>query len=69
MYTYLTAVFICDDFTEEAKKLLRKSKFSKNYKFSVYGWSELRAFAVRADDKTLIYNRCGRKCSEFVKKL
>lgn len=69
MYTYITAVFICDDFNDEAKRLLKKSKHYKSYKFSLLGWSELRTFAVRAGDKAMFCNRAAKKCSKFVKAL
>ncbi len=69
MYTYITAVFICDDFDEAAIKLLKKSKHYKSYKFSINGWAEFRTFVVRAGDKALHYNRPGKQCSKFVKKL
>ncbi|MCD8239330.1 MAG: hypothetical protein LUC92_08350 [Clostridiales bacterium] len=69
MYTYLTAVFVCDDFTKGAKKLLKKSKHYKSYKFSLLGWSEFRTFAVRAGDGELFFNRAAKQCSKFVKEL
>lgn len=69
MYTYITAVFVCDDFTKEAAGLLKRSRRYKSYKFSIHGWAELRVFAVRAEDKKLISNGAGRQCSKFVKKL
>ncbi len=69
MYTYITAVFVCDDFDMEAIKLLKKSKHSKSYKFSIYGWAEFRTFVVRAGDMALYYNKPGKQCSKFVKKL
>lgn len=69
MYTYITAVFVCDDFTKEAIKLLKKSKHYKSYKFSLNGWADFRTFAVRAEDKATFSNRSGKKCSKFVKKL
>ncbi len=69
MYTYITAAFVCDDFDMDAVRCLKKSKHYKSYKFSIYGWAEFRAFVVRAGDMALYYNKPGRQCSKFVKKL
>ncbi|MCD7777566.1 MAG: hypothetical protein LUH47_03585 [Clostridiales bacterium] len=69
MYTYLTAVFICDDFTKEAKALLKKSKRYKSYRFSLNGWSEFRTFAVRARDKVSFHNKATKESAKLVKKL
>ncbi|MCD7904477.1 MAG: hypothetical protein LUC97_01295 [Clostridiales bacterium] len=69
MYTYLTAVFICDDFTKEAVKLLKRSKRYKSYKLSLNGWSEFRTFMIKADDKTFFSNKAGKESSKLVKNL
>ncbi|MCD8089024.1 MAG: hypothetical protein LUD81_00065 [Clostridiales bacterium] len=69
MYTYLTAVFICDDFTKEAVKLLKKSKHYKSYRLSLWGWSEFRTFAVRAADKVTFCNKAAKDSAKLVKKL
>ena len=69
MYTYITAVFVCDDFTKDAVRRLKKSKHYKSYKFTLHGWADFRTFAIRASDKALYHNPAGTECSKFAKKL
>ena len=69
MYTYLTAVFVCDNYTEQAVKLLKKLRYGKNYRFSLYGWSDLRAFMIKADDKTLFCNKNRKEFAKFIKNI
>ncbi len=69
MYTYLTAVFICDDFTKGAAKLLKKSKRYKSYKLTLWGWSEFRTFAVRASDRKAFHNKAAKDSTRLLKNL
>lgn len=69
MYTYVTAVFICDDFDKEGVRLLKKSKRYKSYRFSLWGWSDFRTYLIRSKDKALFYNRSGKDAAKFVKKI
>ena len=38
IYSYITAIFVCDSCDEEAERTLKKCKIFKNFKFSIHGW-------------------------------
>ena len=67
MYTYLTLAFVCDSLTEQAKKLLKRARHYKSYRFSFHGWSDFRTYAVKAEDKTIFCNKNRKEFSKFIK--
>ncbi|MCQ2572463.1 MAG: hypothetical protein MJ182_01055 [Treponema sp.] len=40
MYTYVTPIFVCEDFEPAAAKKLKKCRIYKSFKLSFYGWME-----------------------------
>ncbi len=40
MYTYVTPLFVCDDYEPAAAKKLKRCRIYKSYKFSFHGWME-----------------------------
>lgn len=69
MYSYITAVYICDTCDESVIKKLKKTKIRKNFLFSFRGWMEFHAAMVRMDDRSVATNRAGRENARFLKKL
>lgn len=66
MYTYLTAVVLCDQADEQALRVLQKKKHRREFKLSLHGWMEFRIAAVDLSTDEISTNRAGR---EFKKSL
>lgn len=65
--TYITGILVVDRIeNEKIKKSIRKFTYSKYYKFSFNGWSEVRLAVVEIGDKQIYNNKA---CNELVKNL
>lgn len=60
MYTYLTAVILCDQAEPDALTRLEKVKKRREFKLSLHGWMELRIAAVECSTGEISTNRCAR---------
>lgn len=69
MYTYITGVFICDSVDEQAKKLIRKFKFMKNYRFTIRGYCDARIVVFDLKNKKLYGNGAAREIIKGYKKI
>lgn len=50
---------ICNSISEEAEKLVKKTKYSKSYMFTFYGWSNFRLVALDLSTQKCVSNRLG----------
>ena len=65
MYSFITIVYICDeDLSEDVKKMIKRFKYIKNYRFTVRGYCEVR-FAVFDLKNKQIY--CNNSAKDLVK--
>lgn len=69
MYSYITAVIICDSADPEAVKALKKSRIHKSFHFSFHGWMDYRAVLVTANSDCIATNGAGRCITKIVKKV
>ena len=69
MCTYVTAVFFCEDCTEEAVKMLKKCSLHKTFLFSFHGWLDLRLAIYNEADGNIITNGAGEPTGDFIKKV
>ena len=68
-YTNFKTVFVADGFDDETIKVIKKRKFSKSYKFSLYGYSSLLTAAVDLSREQAFTNSAGQAQQDFFKKL
>lgn len=68
-YTNFKTVFVTDCFDDATLKVIRKRKFTKNYKFSLYGYSMLMTAAVDLEKKKAFANPDGQRQLPFFQKL
>ena len=68
-YTNAKTVFVADSFDDETIRAIKKRKFTKNYKFSLYGYSALLTAAVDLSREKAFTNPAGRAQQDFFKKL
>jgi hypothetical protein len=60
--SYINAVMVCNNInTENAASHFTKFKYSKIYKFYLYGFCEIRAVLVNLKDTTVITNKAGKQ--------
>ncbi len=69
MYTYITAVFLCDSCTEGAKKLLQKCRLYKSFHFSLHGWMEFHTVLAVPGCEDFPTNRRGRANAKLMKNI
>ncbi|MBQ7159220.1 MAG: hypothetical protein IJS09_07355 [Treponema sp.] len=56
----VTFIALADKIDDDAFKQIKKTKYYKSYKFSLYGWSHFRALAYETSTGRLGYNRFGK---------
>ncbi len=69
MYSYITAVFVCDACTAGARKLVEKCRIYKSFHFSWYGWMHVHTAAIVRDGSRVFTNRMGRGNAKFMKNI
>lgn len=62
MYTYLTAVYICEDgVSKSAKEAVRAFRYTKNYLLTVRGYSEARILVFDLKERSIFGNRAAKE--------
>ena len=58
MYTYMTAIYICEDgVSEEVKKKIKRYRYVKNYKLTIRGYSEVRILVFDLKNEEIFGNK------------
>ena len=60
MYSYITAVLLCDGVQPDAPEQLERYKKSVSFKLSLHGWMEYRIAAVDLSTAEVFVNRKGK---------
>lgn len=61
MYTYITAIFICEDgIADEVEKAVKKFKFFKNYRMGIRGYAEARVVIFDMKNHRILGNRAAK---------
>ena len=68
-YTNIKVIFVADSFDADTIKNIQKKKFSKNYKFSLHGFTELKTAAVDMSREQAFPNRAGHELADYFGKL
>ena len=63
MSSYIVALFLCDTYTEEAMRRLKRCRIRKSFQFSLKGWMEVHTAMIGVGISD------GRKTVEFLKSL
>ena len=67
MYSYITALFLCDGYTKEAEMALKKCRIYKNFKLSLHGWMEFHTALLGCTDGSIVTNHAGREMKKMLK--
>lgn len=66
MYSYITAIFLCDTCDEAVKKAVRKCRLYKSFRLSFWGWMDYHnGLAVLAEGKAYA-NASGRCAAQLL---
>ena len=68
-YTNIKVIFVADSFDKDTAKHIQKKSFSKNYKFSLHGFTELKTAAVDLAEEKAYPNRAGQELTKYFSKL
>ena len=60
MCSFVTLVVLAETIDPEAKKVLKKTRFHKNYRLSLHGWMEYHIAAMECSTRTFFSNPAGR---------
>ena len=69
MYTYLTALVLCDRADGQALRVLEKKKHRREFKLSLHGWMEFRIAAVDLSTGEITTNRAGKAFGKDLRRL
>ena len=69
MYSYITTIFICDTCDENCEKLMKKTKISKNFKFSLHGWMDFHISCININANKIYGNKSGNVTSKFLREI
>lgn len=68
-YTNIKVILLADRFDAETKKAVQKRSFTKSYKFSLHGFTNLLAAAVDLEEGCAYPNKAGRDLAPYFRKL
>ena len=68
-YSNVKVLFVADSFDKDTVEYIRKRKFSKNYRFSLHGFTLLKTAAVDLSGKKAFPNKAGYELADYFKKL
>ena len=64
MSSLVTLVILVDTIDEEAKKLIQKTRFHKNYRLALHGWMEYQIAAMEISTTSFLSNPAGKKAKK-----
>jgi len=59
MYTHITLIIVADHIEPSLFRVISKTRFHKDYKFSFHGWADFRLVAFECSSGSVVYNRQG----------
>lgn len=66
MSSAISLVIVADSCTEEALRLVRKTKFRKNFAFGIRGWADLRVAVADLSTKRVTTNAMGKQLKQTI---
>ena len=64
--TDISLIIVAANIDEATKKLIKKIRHYKSYRFGFYGWSSYRLVAIECSSGTAFYNHQGRSLKKLV---
>ena len=66
MSSFVTLVILADTITPEAKKLLQKTRFRKNFRLALHGWMEYRIAAMEIATNSFLSNPAAKEARKLL---
>ena len=66
MSTFSTLVILADTIEPEAKKLIKKTRFSKYFRLALHGWMEYHIAAMEISTNSFLSNPTGRGAKKIL---
>jgi hypothetical protein len=66
MYSYITAVFVCDSCDEDARTALRRCRLYKSFKMSFWGWMDFHTGLADLEKQSAVSNNSGRTAAQML---
>lgn len=64
----VTVIVLCDNADDEVIKKCKKIRYSKSYKFMIYGWSNFKLVVADLKTGNVVTNNFGSEIKGFIKK-
>ena len=62
--SYVSLVILADSMDEEAKKLVCKTRFQKNFRLALHGWMEYHIAAMECSTHSFLSNPAGKEAKK-----
>lgn len=60
MCSYITLVILADEIDPEAKTLIKRTRFRKNFRLALHGWMEFHIAAMECSTSSFLSNPAGK---------
>ena len=68
MCSYVTLVVLADTVDPEAKKLIKKTRFRKNFRLALHGWMEYHIAAMEISTNSFLSNPAGKEARKLLER-
>ena len=68
MFSYVTLVILADTMDPEAKKLIQKTRFRKNFRLALHGWMEYHIAAMECSTQSFFSNPAGKEARKTLER-
>ena len=68
MSSFVTLVILAESIDEEAKTLIRKTRFHKNYRLALQGWMEYHIAAMEISTCSFLSNPAGKEARKLLER-
>ena len=68
MSSFVTLVILADTMDPEAKKLIQKTRFRKNFRLALHGWMEYHIAAMECSTQSFLSNPAGKEARKTLER-
>ncbi len=68
MFSYVTLVILADTIDPEAKKIIKKTRFRKNFWLALHGWMEYHIAAMEISTQSFLSNPAGKEARKTLER-
>lgn len=68
MFSYVTLVILANTIDPEAQKLIKKTRFRKNFRLALHGWMEYHIAAMETSTQSFLSNPAGKEARKTLER-